>query len=99
MSRNISKTYIPPNRNLISKEILDIIHKENTKRNLAMIKKEAEIFVLLFLGDCITISRCPLFNILNSTKNTPVAVLGIVDCQVHLADGNKKDGRFICNPF
>ena len=64
-----------------------------------MIEKEAGIFGLLFLGDGATISRCLLLNIMASTKNTPVAVLGIVDCQVHLADGNKKDGRFICNPF
>ena len=75
-SRNVSKTYIPPNRNLISKEILDIIHKENTKRNLAMIKKEAEIFGLLFLGDGAIISICPLLNILYSGKNILVTVFG-----------------------
>ena len=62
-----------------------------------MIKKEAEIFGSLFLGDGATISRCPLLNILASAKNIPVAVLDIVNCQVHLADGNKKHGKFICN--
>ena len=67
--------------------------------NLAMIKKEAEIFVLLFLGDCATISRCPLLNILASAKNIPVSVLEIVDFQGHLSDGNKKDGTLICNRF
>ena len=30
-------------------------------------------------------------------KYIPVAVLEIVDCQVHLSDGNKKDVTFICN--
>ena len=54
-----------------------------------MIKKEAEIFGLLFLGDGATISRCPLLNIQDSEKNTPVSVLRIVDCQGHLADDNK----------
>ena len=62
-----------------------------------MIKKEADIFGLLFLGDDATISRCPLLNILASTKNIPVAVLGIVDCRGHLARGNKKYASFICN--
>ena len=33
-----------------------------------MIKKEAEIFELLFLVDGATISRCPLLNIMNSGK-------------------------------
>ena len=69
------------------------------KRNLAIIKKEAEIFGLLILGDGATISRCPLLNILASVKNTPVSILKIVDCQGHLSDGNKKDGTLICNKF
>ena len=64
-----------------------------------MIKREAEIFGLFFLGDGAKIPRCPLLNILDSVKNIPVAVLEIVDCQGHLADGNKKDGTFICNQF
>ena len=64
-----------------------------------MIKKEAEIFGLLFLGDGATISRCPLLNILASAKNITVAVLEIVDFKGHLSDGNKKYGTFICNQF
>ena len=43
-----------------------------------MIKKEGEIFGLLFLGDGATISRRPLLNILASGENIPVAVL--VNC-------------------
>ena len=38
-------------------------------------------------------------NILASAKNILVAVEEIVDFQGHLADGNKKDGTFICNRF
>ena len=74
MSRNVLKTYIPPNRKLVSKELLDVIHEQNMKRNLATIKKEADIFGLLFLGDGSTILRCPLLNILASAKNIPVAI-------------------------
>ena len=55
-----------------------------------MIKKEAKIFGLLFLGDGATISRCPLLNIMNFGENIPVAVLGNFDCQGHLADGGRK---------
>ena len=64
-----------------------------------MIKKEAYIFGLLFLGGGATISRCPLLNILASDKNIPVDVLEIFYCQGHLADGNKKGVTFICNHF
>ena len=39
LSRNVLKTYIPSNRKLISKELLDVIHEQNTKRNLAIISR------------------------------------------------------------
>ena len=55
-----------------------------------MIKKEAEIIGLSFLGDGAKISIFPLLNILSYDKNIPVDVLEVVDCQVHLAYGNKK---------
>ena len=32
-------------------------------------------------------------------KNPPVSVLELVDCQVHLTDGEGKDGIFICTRF
>ena len=54
-SRNHLKTYIPSNRKLISKELVDVIHEQNMKRNLAIIKYEAEVFGLLFLGDVATL--------------------------------------------
>ena len=69
------------------------------KRNLAMIKKEADIFGLLLLGDGAITSIFPLLDILASAKNIPVAVLEIVDRQDHLARGYKKDATFICNRF
>ena len=53
-----------------------------------MIKNEAEIFGILFLGDGATISIFPLLNIQASAEKIPVAVLEIVDCQGHLSDGN-----------
>ena len=53
------------------------------KRDLEMIKKEAEIFRLLFLVDGVTISICPLLNIMASGGNISVDVLEIVDFQGH----------------
>ena len=40
LSRNVLKTYISPNRKLISKELLDVIHEQKMINNLAMIKNE-----------------------------------------------------------
>ena len=60
---------------LISKDILGVIHDQNMERNLSLIKKESDIFGLLFLGDGVNIYRIPLLNILFSGKNLPVVVL------------------------
>ena len=64
-----------------------------------MIKKEAEIFGLLFLGDGVTISRCPLLNILDYAKTYQLLFWKSLICQGHLADDNKKNGTFIFNMF
>ena len=64
LARTVSKCYQPPNRKLISKDLLDVIHDQNMERNLSLIKKKSDIFGLLFLGDVTTISRIPLLNIL-----------------------------------
>ena len=39
LSRTVSICHQPPNRKLISKYILDVIHDQNMKRNLSLIKK------------------------------------------------------------
>ena len=64
LERTVSKCYQPPNRKLISKDILDVIHDQNMKRNLILIKNESAIFGLLFLGDGDNISRMTLLNML-----------------------------------
>ena len=64
LARNISKVYNPPNIKIISKVLLYVIHYQNMQRNLTMMKKEAEIFGLLFICDGATVYRIPLLNIL-----------------------------------
>ena len=68
LARTVSKCYQPPNRKLISKDILYAIHDQNMERSLSLIKKEYDIFVLLFLGDGENISIITLLNIFVSGK-------------------------------
>ena len=51
-----------------------------------MIKKEADVFGLLFLSGCAKIYRTPLLNILVSGKNT-CRSLEIVYCKGRVSDG------------
>ena len=55
LARNVSKCYQPPNRKLMHKDNLYVIHDKNMKSNLSLIKKESDIFGSLFLGDGSTI--------------------------------------------
>ena len=75
LARNMSKGYQPPNRDLISKDLLDVIHDQNMERNLILISEESDIFGLLFLGDGSTISRIPLLNKLVSEKSFSICII------------------------
>ena len=75
LARNVSKCYQPPNRNIISKYILYVIHDHNMERNLSLIKKESDIFGLLFIGDGAKIYRIPLLNILVSMCQNVINLL------------------------
>ena len=39
LARTVSKCYHPPNINLIYKDLLNVIHDQNTESNLSLIKK------------------------------------------------------------
>ena len=39
LARTVSKCYQPPNRKLISKYVLGVIHDHNMERNLSLIEK------------------------------------------------------------
>ena len=53
---------------MIINNLLDEIHDNYMERNLSFIKKESDIFGLLFLGDGANISIIPLLNISVSRK-------------------------------
>ena len=44
LARTVSKCYQPPNRKLISKDILDVIHDQNMERNSSLVKKQVCYF-------------------------------------------------------
>ena len=48
LARTVSKCYQPPNRKLTSKDLLDVIHDQNIKKKLSLIKKEYDILDFYF---------------------------------------------------
>ena len=47
-SRNVSKTYIHPNKKLISKELLDVVHEQKKKEFINDPKGSRNIWVVIF---------------------------------------------------
>jgi hypothetical protein len=66
---------------------------------LELLSKEVEVFGLTYFGDGATVKKMPLINILASGVHLPVAVLEIHDCSKHMADGGKKDAKYIVGLF
>ena len=44
LAKTVSNSYQTPNRKLVYKDILDVIHDQNIERNLSFIKKESDMF-------------------------------------------------------
>ena len=61
---NILKVYNPSKINSFSKYLLDVIHEQNIKSKLSMVKKGEDSFWYLSIGYGATISRTSLLNIL-----------------------------------
>ena len=77
LEMNFSRGYQSPNRNIIYKYLLYLIHDNNMESNLSLIKKGSDIFRLSFLGDGANISIDPLLKILVSEK---YSIIYIITC-------------------
>ena len=76
LATNVPKGYQPPNRNIIYKDLLVVIHYHNMESTLSLIKKESDFLDSYFLEMVLQLIQIHCQN--NSfLKNPAVAVLGI----------------------
>jgi hypothetical protein len=99
LSKLVSKKFVPPGRNKIAGELLDLNYQLYKQKNLELLQKEANIFGISFFGDGATVKKSPLINILASSVHLPVGCLRIVDCSGHLETDGRKDATYISNLF
>ena len=100
LERTVGPDHFPPNRNMmIGGELLDLNLKSYQTKTTKDIMYEAEVFDLVLHRYFATIKACPLTNILVSSLNVPVYVLGEKDRLKHLEQGGKKDANFILEVF
>ena len=51
MARKVSNSSNAEDINILANDLLNVINDHNMQRNLSMIKKEADMFGLLFIGE------------------------------------------------
>ena len=95
----VGEVFVVPNRKRIGGDLLDLNYTNVCRKNKEELLKEAKVFGLVFMGDCATIHRMPLMNILAMTDTTPPMTISIQDCTKHMAEGGKKDALYIANLF
>ena len=93
--RNSSSKYVPPNRNIISGELLESIYKTQRDETRGLLLESAKTFGLAIFGDGATITKVPLMNILAAGVHEPHGLLDIIDCTDHMAEGGVKDAAYI----
>jgi Protein of unknown function (DUF 659) len=99
LARATSTSYIPPSRQAVSTDLLDLNYTTYMKRHMDKLYTDIEIFGVSFYGDGATIKKLPLINILASGSHIPACVIEIVDCSKHVEGGGKKDASYISSLF
>ena len=99
LAKVASSKYVPPGRNKVAGELLDLNYELYQKMIGEMLLKEADVFGISFFGDGATVKKSPLINILASSVHLPVGCLSIVDCSGHLQSNGRKDAAYISGLF
>jgi hypothetical protein len=81
LARMVNSTYRPPNRNLLSNELLDVSYENRLSRYMTALDVDADVYGLSLFGDGATVHGMPLMNILANGVGEPSAILAIVDCK------------------
>jgi hypothetical protein len=86
----------------MSGPLLDVLCNTNKEEMIKNILLESKIFGVTVFGDGATITNVPLINILAVSPNNSFALLEVVDCTDQMAQGGKKDAKYlsgIVRPF
>jgi hypothetical protein len=84
-----------PDRHDIAGKYPDALYVAHWKEQMKTLLLEARVFGITVFGDGATIKTVPLVNVLASCVNNPCALLEITDCTAHLAEGGKKDEKYV----
>jgi hypothetical protein len=75
--------------------LLDNIYQSTYDDQMRLLLKESRVFGIALFGNGATIQKVPMMIFLESSPNSPFALLDIVDCTSEMAKGGKKDAKYI----
>jgi hypothetical protein len=75
--------------------LLDVLYDTNKEKTIKNLLLESKIFAVTIFGDGATITNVPIVNVLAASPNNPFALLEIVDCTDQIANGGKKDVKYL----
>ena len=99
LAKAVPASYKLPHQNALSGELLDLSFHQYKANAMTKVLREADKFGISFFGDGATIKKMPLVNILCSGVHSPATVLEIADCTTALAQGGKKDAKYLADLF
>lgn len=99
LAKVASSKYVPPSRNKVAGELLDLNYQLYKEQMMENATKDADVYGITFFGDAATVKKAPLINILVSSVYLPAGCLSIVDCSGHLQNDGRKDASYISDLF
>ena len=98
VARTVGDDYKPPNRALVSNELLTINFDRTMTTNKEMLTNQRK-FGYTGMGDGATVGGMPLSNEMWMAGDCPPTPMAVHDCTGQMAAGGKKDAEFIANQF
>lgn len=101
IARTSPTNYEPPKKDFVGGPLLDLTYDNQMNRDYEQLLKQSDEFGLGFSGDCATLKKAPLTNVLAHSIDVPAMVCSVIDCTKQLIDeeGGKKDGPFLARLF
>jgi len=95
MAKAVPVSYTPPSRNQISGALLSLLYENLMSEQHDELMKDVSLFKLMHYLDGATVKTMPLLNHMASGVYNHRAVLDIIDCTGHMAEGGEKDATYI----
>ena len=95
LAKAVPTTYRPPSRNQVAGPLLQLLFDELQNTQFDDLWKDDDLFKHCYYLDGATIKTVPFLNVMASGPYNQRAVMDIIDCTEHMAEGGMKDATYV----